>query len=369
MFGLGMGFGRVQDFGDSGDNESPTLSNLAVDYDTADDTDFDATGESSESTGNAYILFVTKGAGATAKETVKATADFTAVISGGTFTLENTVAMMGVEDADVVIEDASGNLSTVTRLVIYNHDAQAFFTTYSISDNTIRAAVNRRTTDLKAGQINGSDIWAKRIQLCPIVGGDATKHAGDLSGNGNTLVFIGSPTHDANGVNTTGTEYAQSGLIPNVDLTENDICVSYYLAANPSNNNFHFGSNAASFANEIYGRRRSDGNMQLFYLGIGANTAIAGEAGHIVWNIKSSSAWDMWQNGTKDYSRTGAAEASSLSAQQMFIMALNNNGTVLNPIACNLRSWDVFILLTDDELEDLNDLEERFQDALSRGVV
>lgn len=241
MFGFAIGIKNKKVSGGGGDTTAPTLSNLAVTYTGASDTSFHITGDSDESSGNAYILFVTKGAGATAAATVKATADKTQAISSGSFDAtcsRSAPNLMGVQDADVVIEDASGNLSSVTRLTIYNYSAQTYFTAASIVSSSEKGWLNTFILRLKGvGTTNSSDLWQYRLQIIHSNLVSLSSSMVNLANPGTlNATAVGAPAHSSAGIVFTGSEYLQMAVIPNTHFTDDKVTAGGYMVNNVASN-------------------------------------------------------------------------------------------------------------------------------------
>jgi hypothetical protein len=111
-------------------------------------------------------------------------------------------------------------------------DAEAFLLAASITDATITSAINNLVLSLKA-----DSIWTKMTALYPFVGGTASTHKFNLKNPVDSdaafrLTFVGSPTHDANGVAFNGTsQYANTHLIPNTNIGE-PLALGFYTGSN-----------------------------------------------------------------------------------------------------------------------------------------
>ena len=108
----------------------------------------------------------------------------------------------------------------------YDSDAEAFFTHYSITDNTIKNAINDVTLWFK-----NKGVWSKIFAAWPIVGGTAALHKANLKTPGTReLTFYGGWTHSATGMLANGTTgYADTGVNENTHLNLNDAHISIYI--------------------------------------------------------------------------------------------------------------------------------------------
>jgi hypothetical protein len=108
--------------------------------------------------------------------------------------------------------DTNGHWTSYTS-ASYDSDAQAFFTSASITDTTQKSAVNQLVIDLKA-----YGIWTKISALYPFVGGTAESHKWNLKDPRDLnvafrLVFSGGWIHNSNGITGNGTNaYADTFL-------------------------------------------------------------------------------------------------------------------------------------------------------------
>jgi hypothetical protein len=115
-------------------------------------------------------------------------------------------------------------------------DAQAFITAAVITDQTQQTAINTLVTDLKT-----AGIWTKMKALYPFVGGTAAQHRFNLKDPRAVdaayyLTFYGGGTHSANGYLPNGNSYADTKLIPSVDLSTNS-GFGYYSITNSTTGN------------------------------------------------------------------------------------------------------------------------------------
>jgi hypothetical protein len=121
-------------------------------------------------------------------------------------------------------------------------DAQAFIDAAGITDATQKSAVNQLVLDLKS-----YNIWTKMKALYPALGGTASTHKWNLKDPRDLdaafrLTFSTGWTHSSDGMTPNGTSaYANTFLIPNTHLTNNDSHISVYLKTNSDNNGVDIG--------------------------------------------------------------------------------------------------------------------------------
>lgn len=98
---------------------------------------------------------------------------------------------------------------------------------------TEQQATNQLVLDLK-----NAGLWASSFYyIYPFVGGSAAAHKFNLVDptniNGWELTFSGSPIHNSNGVTFNGTtQYADTGLDPSTDMSQDSKHYSFYLRTN-----------------------------------------------------------------------------------------------------------------------------------------
>lgn len=281
----------------------------------------------------------------------------------------------GFADSDYSLDDSTTESSS------YDSDADAFFTTVGITDDTQKGAVNQLVLDLKA-----ASIWTKMKAVYPFVGGDATKHSYNLK---NTslfqLTFSGGWTHASTGSTPNGTNgYADtgfnfhddggnSGLPTNrTDLTAyQSFALGFYSRSNtaPSTDRTLFGSFKST--DEILWDNYSTNRHYIVY-GDAINDVVNPGTGYkrlcLISRTANNSA-KAFRDGTQvGTTKTTTRTTNIQTRNNMWIGAENNNGTG--------RWWGdyecafFFISdgLSDSEVTALNTAVNTYQTALSRNV-
>ena len=119
-------------------------------------------------------------------------------------------------------------------------DALAFIAAASITDSTQQSAIDTLVKSLKS-----ANIWTKMKALYPFVGGTATTHKFNLKDPRDLdaayrLVFNGGWTHSSTGALPNGVNaYADTYLIPIIDLSNNNTHLSHYSRTQNSATNSH----------------------------------------------------------------------------------------------------------------------------------
>ena len=126
-------------------------------------------------------------------------------------------------------------------------DALAFLDAAAISDPALRGAVDRLTKSLKL-----AGIWSKLICAYPFVGGNASAHALNLKDPRNLnaayrIVWVGSVTHDANGVTGAGGR----GV---TNFKDNTISTGFYSVGMYQRNDLGTPSNTSAGAQALISR-------------------------------------------------------------------------------------------------------------------
>jgi hypothetical protein len=125
----------------------------------------------------------------------------------------------------------------------FDYDALLFLNAAGITNSTQRLAINYLSTSLK---LNG--LWDKLNAIYPFVGGTATTHKFNLKNPLDTdaafrLSFIGGWTHSTNGATPNGTNaYADTFLVPSVNLSLNSNSFGIYSRTNNTTGNQIYGS-------------------------------------------------------------------------------------------------------------------------------
>lgn len=253
--------------------------------------------------------------------------------------------------------------------IVFDTDAQAFITATGITDSTQQNAINTLVLDLK-----GYSIWTKFKAIYPFVGGTATTHKYNLKDPRDLdaafrLSFIGGWTHASTGVSANGTTgYADTFVVPNVDLTLNGAGVSYYARETKAGSVYFkngpimgagtgtselgffvdYNDNKDYFANN---NAESTGTQLLNTTGLFHNTRIV------------STGYKVYRNGVVRYTQNSASV--NRTASKIFIAKLNGYGD-LTEVECAFSAIDTG--LTDTESANFYTAVQAFQTSLARQV-
>jgi len=249
----------------------------------------------------------------------------------------------------------------------FDPDAQAFITAAVITNPIQISAVDKLVSDLKT-----YGIWSKMKAIYPMVGGTANTHKFNLKDPRDLnaafrLSFIGGWTHSITGAKPSGsTGYADTFLVPNVDLTLNNAGISYYTR--------DFKTPIAPNKGALMGGGAGTNELSFFvdYAGTDyiannnaetTGTQFAGTRGFYHNTRIVSTGYKVYRNGTIAYNLAAASVARTASTLQ--IARVNGYGDLTN-VECSFSSIDTG--LTDTEAANFYTAVQTFQTTLSRQV-
>ena len=210
-------------------------------------------------------------------------------------------------------------MNTPASTLVYDADAQSFFTRYAIANGGVelpgyrKEAINNFVVTLKS-----AGIWSKITEMYIFVGGTAATHALAFKSSSRDITWVGmsAANHTALGVDFNGTtQYGNTGMLSN--------------AMGWSNQNLHIGV----FVNEngpvnggveevIFGQHQA--NNSCFNLSFFSNTGTSGSAR--VTQTAAGTAYSM--SDTRGF-HLGTRTSSTL-LKSFVSGALVNTSTVLN---------------------------------------
>lgn len=246
-------------------------------------------------------------------------------------------------------------------------DASAFITAAGLTDPTQKNAINILVKDMKA-----SGLWTKMKAVYPMVGGTATSMKFNLKDPRDLdaafrLTWYGGWTYSATGATPNGTNaYADTKLVPSVSLSLNNTHISAYSRTNATG---LMGDISAS--NGIAG---GDINIYSNYLS-NAYFRIYDASGPAIANTSTLGMFTanrITSTETRNLIRGAiiplAAASTTLNTSTM---VLGCGSTTSVPGNFSTRQYAFFTIgngLTDTENLLLNQIVEKYQVALSRGV-
>jgi hypothetical protein len=260
--------------------------------------------------------------------------------------------------------------ATGTPVPTVDPDAQAFITAAAITDPTQQSAVNQLVVDLKA-----DGLWTKMKAIYPFVGGTASTHKFNLKNPLDTdaafrLVFNGGWTHSANGVKPNGTNgFANTFVVPNVNLINNNTHLSYYCRENISGAFIDFGTqylgdlSTYNYTGTIYSDQYNRAS--------GRSTATMSDTrGFVIGSRTASNIHKIFRNGSQvGTTNTGASSSLTVISNSIFFGAARLNLT--EGIYFSSRQYAFASIgdgLTDTDAANLYTRVQTFQTTLNRQV-
>ena len=232
--------------------------------------------------------------------------------------------------------------------------------------------------DFVTDQIS-SGIWQKRHVIYPYIGGTSARHAINMrypfdnvpSGQ---LTFIGSPTHDANGV----TIISGSGIISPItpkNITANNLNVFHYCRTNNQTTGFGADWDANQFnATRHYASiRNNTSNNVDFACGNTAITTFTSANSDGGWHMNGASGTGngrIIRNGNTGTPLSTFTDGGVNNNFRVFTMGctLSPTNTIVNNALRNYAAWAIGERLTDTQMADDYAQWQALQTAFSRQV-
>lgn len=227
--------------------------------------------------------------------------------------------------------DWSETISFTTASAFLDADAQTLINNMSVAPSAARQTL---ISDLVAG-LKTDGIWSKLDRLWVMAAHDAQAARLDWKDPaGTSLTATNSPTFTADqGYEGDGSSaFLATGYTPSVDgssYTANSISFGVWVnAVGPDATQFWGGgSTAGTGSTGVF--RLADGSVWRGRAGTGnidATTLSENATGLLASNRSSSSAVQLYRNGTSEASLTGQSAFSILS-QEIYLLGLNNSGS------------------------------------------
>lgn len=251
----------------------------------------------------------------------------------------------------------------------FDSDAQAFFTATGITDGTIQSAINQLVLDLKS-----ASIWTKMNAIYPFVGGTSAAHAVNLKSPGTfNISWNGTVTHDANGITGDGsTGFGNTGLNAASVLTTNNTHLSVYSRSTGSgagDGDLQLAASEAAGASRLTLGVRFFGNFTVYMYATGTgstNSANANGQGFYIGSRRANNDMEAYKNGSSVATQSGSGGA--LPSRNLYILALNNQGTTQSHSNKNVAFASIGSSLTDTESANFYTAVQAFQTTLGRNV-
>jgi len=255
------------------------------------------------------------------------------------------------------------SINAIRSISGLDSDASAFITAAGLTDPTQKSAINTLVKDMKA-----AGLWAKMKAVYPMVGGTATsmkfnlKDARDLDA-AFRLTWSGGWTYSATGATPNGTNaYANTNLNQLSNIAVNSEHISIYSRTNISGLYCDIGISSTNqsniypnFSNKFYPRiQATNGGINVSY-----NTAAM-----FLANRVNSTEIQGWRNNVKNVLASISTGRDNFS----YIIGAGNAST---PTDYSQRQYAFATIgdgLTDTDVLIFNQIVEKYQVALSRGV-
>ncbi|MDF3076120.1 MAG: hypothetical protein K0S09_9 [Sphingobacteriaceae bacterium] len=216
-------------------------------------------------------------------------------------------------------------------------DAKAFITAAGITDAGQKTAINNLVVAAKA-----HGWWSKCVAIYPIIGGSASTHKYNLKDPRDLdaayrLTFSGTITHNSQGMKGDGsTAFADTHIVPTVNLTFNSTHISYYGFSNSTkSNSTEIGAYNGGGVQELaMVTRRSSGTYfsgQYDETGSYIIGTVASGIGYFLSNRTNATTHRMLKDGTLLGSNTVSTGTSTPPTVSIYIMAMHypaGGGTV-----------------------------------------
>jgi hypothetical protein len=263
-------------------------------------------------------------------------------------------------------------------------DATAFLASAGIINESITTTINELVIDLKSVA-----LWNKMVAIYPFVGGTAQTHKWNLknpvdSNAAFRLSFLGTVTHDINGITPNGTNgYADTFYIPSSNIVVGDYAsLSIYSRTNSitatirSDMSLYQDSGGTGFFSIGCGYNNTN-QVAYFYADLpnahtythygaqGANTNTTGFYSGYIGATKTA----LYKNGVEIISNTHTkVNTRVLPTAALVIGAERYNGVARRFSNKNIAFAHIGKGMTDADMVALNTVVQKFQTSLSRNV-
>jgi hypothetical protein len=246
-------------------------------------------------------------------------------------------------------------------------DAQAFVTNAGIVDQVEANAVNNLVIGMKA-----DGIWSKMKAIYPFVGGTASTHKFNLKNPLDTdaafrLVFFGGTTHSSNGISFATNGYADTKLNTTTNSTNTNYHQSFYSRTVGGNNSWVDMGNWQSGVRINFIQIANASNaLDAYIFDTNATSFPTTNGQGFYCASRNGTSKKTYRNGVTLTNQTSTSGGNI--NHNVFIGAVNLNGSASNYITRNCAFSSIGEGLTDTEATNLNTRVQTFQTALNRQV-
>lgn len=251
--------------------------------------------------------------------------------------------------------------------IVYDSDAQAFFTSAGITNTIQKNAVNQFVLDLKS-----YSIWTKFYALYPFVGGNASAHSYNLINPATyQITWYGGVTHDSDGIigngvdargdtglndaSVTSIDNYSFGMYSRTDIVETSVDIG---VADSSLNSYSL----------FYTRRNSGGVKIISYSRFGTATTTSNSDSLGLFHLSrlEPNLYRIYKNGTNFLSSTTVS--LDKANYNYNILTRNIDGAYATYSTRNLALAFIAQGFTQAQMVNFNTAVTTFQTALSRNV-
>lgn len=208
--------------------------------------------------------------------------------------------------------------------VVYDTDAQDYFTRAGITNTTEKNAWNTFVLAAKA-----ANIYSKFIAIYPVSPTSIGASYYNAISSSYILSSSAAPSYSTGGWTGDGaTQFLKTGIIPNSHLTLDNLTFGVRSSSNIQSNGIAIGSASSSTAH-CYGRIRSTTDLMRMSYTTNAtlfDAANTNGSGNFFWGALSGTSRYMRRN-TTSIGTSSAAHGSSQPTHEMYLLARNNVGT------------------------------------------
>ena len=269
------------------------------------------------------------------------------------------------------------SINAIRSISGLDSDASAFITAAGLTDPTQKSAINTLVKDMKA-----AGLWTKMKAVYPMVGGTATSMKFNLKDPRDLdaafrLTWSGGWTYSATGATPNGTNaYADTKLVPSAALTLNSTHLSFYSRTNQAAGNiYEFGVSPDPsdlplmllslkfFVGDAIRSSQYDYDVTNIYTSANANST-----GYYSGTRTSANSHKVYKNGALLGTNTVTSAQALPGTQPLYMSAGNFQGTANRFSSKQVAFATIGNGLTDQENQLLNQITEKYQVVLSRGV-
>lgn len=251
----------------------------------------------------------------------------------------------------------------------YDPDAQAFFTTYGITDATEKEAVNDLVVDLKAQTWYGTNVFS----FYPFVGPNSTARRANLINSDYNATQTGTVTFSSSGAQGDGVAgYLDTNITPDATpLSQNSASCFCYLNVAGAADGAVMGCPTAGAATDVFQFFNNLSGSSYYFAAFGTDTgkiqgAHSGNTtGCFIGTRYAAGNIALFRNGTSVLSGTGASEGTP-AAVNIFLFARSDSGTPVNFSNCRMAFMGFGTGFTPVQADTLNTILMSFVTTLSR---